>query len=132
MSKVWSMDNTFGWNGGIRRAVIWRCSVNKACGNKNCGKFAGKCLCGSLFLMKFQALRPATLLKSNFSKYAFTWILQSFKTPIWEQLLLNRLGVRRIFSFLNAIWKRRSSTKMTITHECFKELVVLVNNDFTK
>ena len=38
----------------------------------------------SLFLMKLQALRPATLLKSDSSKDVFTWILRSFKKHLFE------------------------------------------------
>ena len=48
-------------------AVIRRCFVNKVF-LKNNVKFTGKHLCWSLFLMRFQALRPATLLKSDPSK----------------------------------------------------------------
>ena len=99
---------------------------------KNCGKFTGKYLCLSLFLMKFQALRSVTLLKSDSSKDFFMCILRSFKkTPIWEQLLLNQLGVRCIFFFLNAAEKRRKSIKVRITPECFDELFVLMNDDIT-
>ena len=44
-----------------REAVIQRGSVDKVF-LKNCTKFIGKYLCGSLFLIKFQALKPATSL----------------------------------------------------------------------
>ena len=42
---------------------------------KNCGKFTAKYLCRSLILMKFQALKSATLLQSDSSRDFFMWIL---------------------------------------------------------
>ena len=36
-----------------------------------CTKFTGKCLCCSIFLINFQALRPAALLQSDYSKDVF-------------------------------------------------------------
>ena len=46
---------------------------------KNWRKFLGKYQCWSLFLKKFQALRHATLLKSDPSKGVFTWICEVFE-----------------------------------------------------
>ena len=40
--------------------------------------FTGKHLCWSLFLIKLQGLRPATLLKRDCSKGVFLWILAKF------------------------------------------------------
>ena len=40
--------------------------------------FAWKHLCWSLFLINFQALRPATLLKRDSNKAVFLWILRNF------------------------------------------------------
>ena len=53
-------------------AVIQRCCVNKVFLKVE------QNVHWSLFLMKFQALRPATLLKSDSRKSFFLWILQSF------------------------------------------------------
>ena len=64
------MDKTLVGTVKSAGAVIRRCSVNKIF-LKNCRKFTGKYLCQSLFLMKFQAMRPATLLKSDSSKDVF-------------------------------------------------------------
>ena len=41
-------------------AVTQKCSVNKGFGTKHVN-FTGNYMCLSLFLIKFQALRPATL-----------------------------------------------------------------------
>ena len=46
--------------------------------SKNCAKYTGKYLCWSLFLMKFQALRPANLLKNDPSRGGFRCTLCSF------------------------------------------------------
>ena len=57
-------------------AVIRRCSVNKAfwrIAENSLRKYLNQ----SIFLMTLQALRLATLLKSNFSKDVFTWILKN-------------------------------------------------------
>ena len=51
-------------------AVILRCSVNKVL-RKIAQNSQEKHLCWSLFLMKFQALRTTTLLKSGSSKGVF-------------------------------------------------------------
>ena len=45
---------------------------------KNFAKFTRKHLCWSLFSIKLQALRPATLLKRDSDTGAFLWILQNF------------------------------------------------------
>ena len=45
---------------------------------KNFAIFTEKHLCWSLFLIKLQALRPATLLKRNSDKGVFLWILPNF------------------------------------------------------
>ena len=43
----------------------------------------GKYLCWSLFLIKFQVLTPATLLKRDFNKKVFLRNLQSFKNIVF-------------------------------------------------
>ena len=56
---------------------------------RNFAIFTGKYLCWSLFLIKFQALRPAILFKRDFNIGVFMWISRHF----YEQLfLLNTSG----------------------------------------
>ena len=62
------MDKTLVVTEESAGAVIERCFVNKVAENR-------RYLCRSLFLMKFQALTPAMLLKSDSSKDIFTRIL---------------------------------------------------------
>ena len=40
-------------------------------------------------------------------------------------------GIRRIFSFLNPVYKRRKIIKLRITPECFGKLFAFVNDDIT-
>ena len=47
---------------GKRRSSHWRCSVKKGV-LKNLANFEGKNLCWSLFLIKLQQIKSATLLK---------------------------------------------------------------------
>ena len=61
-----------------------RCSVKKDV-LKNFVIFTGKNLCWSLLLIKLLALKPATLLKSDFNTGVFLWILQIFQEhPLWR------------------------------------------------
>ena len=71
--------------------IHWWCSLNKFfC--KTLLLFTGKHLCWSLFLIKLQASRLATLLKRDSYTGVFLWILQTLRTPIlkniYGQLLL--------------------------------------------
>ena len=57
---------------------------------KNFRNFTGKHLCWSLFLIKSEAFRPATLLKRDSNPCVFLWNLWNF----WEHLFLkNTSGV---------------------------------------
>ena len=76
-NKRWSVDKTlFGTKesaeAAIQRFFLYIWFFEKLC------QFSGKYLCWSLFLMKFQALRSATLFKSDSIKSVFLWILRSF------------------------------------------------------
>ena len=71
--------------------IHWWCFLNKFfC--KTLLLFTGKHLCWSLFLIKLQASRLATLLKRDSYTGVFLWILQTLRTPIlkniYGQLLL--------------------------------------------
>ena len=70
MKKVWSMDKTLVGTKESAGVVIRRYSVNKVF-LESVAKCTGKYLCWSLFLMTFQALRPASLLRSDSSKGVF-------------------------------------------------------------
>ena len=59
-----------------------RCSVRK-CVVKNLANFTGKHLCWSLFLIKPQTRRPATLLKRNSNTGVFLWNLQKLLRIKW-------------------------------------------------
>ena len=73
--------------------------------SKNCAKYTGKYLCWSLFLMKFQALRPANLLKNDPSRGVFRCTLCSFsKNCVYKNWLLKtilRLSHLFIFFFFS-------------------------------
>ena len=57
---------------------------------KKFANFMGKHLYWSLFLIKLQAIRPATLLKRNSSTGVFLWNLRNFKEPLfWRNALLS-------------------------------------------
>ena len=51
----------------------------------NFANFTGKQLCRSLFLIKLQALRPATLLKRDSNTGVFLWICEIFKNTSFLQ-----------------------------------------------
>ena len=104
--KLCSMNKTLVGTEESARRINWRCSVKRLF--ENLCKIHRKISCCSLFLMKFQALRPATLLKTDSSKGVFLWILWSFlRTPILqnicERLLLRKFDIRYIFSFLKSV-----------------------------
>ena len=82
-----------------------RCSVKKAA-LKNFATFAGKHPCWSLFSMKLQAWKPATLLKRDSNTFVFLWILQNLKNAYFEEQLQTAvfvanklLSVMTIFRF---------------------------------
>ena len=53
---------------------------------KNFANFTGKHLCWSFFLLKFQTLRPATLLKSNYNTGIFSVQFAEFlRTPFFTE-----------------------------------------------
>ena len=61
---------------GLRSSHL-SCSIEKTV-LKNFAIFTGKHLCWSLFLIKLQDFRPATLLERDSNTDVFPWILQSF------------------------------------------------------
>ena len=70
-----------------------RCSVKKGV-LKNFANFTGKHLCWSLFLIKFQAFNPGTLLKRDSNTGVFLWSFRNFKDTYFEghceRLVLSR------------------------------------------
>ena len=89
------------WTGLILRTSHRKCSVKKGV-LKTFAIFTGKHLCWSLFLIKLQPWRPATLLKRDSNTDVFVWIVRDF----WEHLLLLLLNIEvnrfpvTIFSFI--------------------------------
>ena len=71
---------------------------------KNFTIFTWKNQCSSLFLVKLQARRPASLLRRYFDRGVFLWILQKFeeylfyfyRTPQVAAAVASRLGVLQI------------------------------------
>ena len=61
-----------------------RCSIKRAI-LKHFAIFMGKHFCWSLFLIKLQTFRPATLLKRNSNAVAFLWILRNFKEHLFTE-----------------------------------------------
>ena len=65
--------------------------------------FTGKPLRWSLFLIKLQASRIATLLKRHFNKGVFLWILQTLRTPISKNICERLLLIVVIYCIENWI-----------------------------
>ena len=74
-----------------------RCYVEK-CVLKNFANFSWNHLCWSLFLINFQALRPATLLKRDSDTGISLWNLRIFRNTYFEEYLrkaaLNVVGLK--------------------------------------
>ena len=107
---------------------------------KNCTKlYLYLCkmyLCWSLFLMKFQALRPANLLKSDSSKDVFPWILRSLEHLFCRISANGCFWISQVLDAYLPFWSpfRRGSVKnyFRITPEFFNEIYVLVEDNITK
>ena len=73
----------------------------------NCAMFIGKLMSWSLFLIKFQAFRPATLLRRDSNTGVFLWILQNFYELLSYKTSANgRFWIK--FSYQAMIWKGMS------------------------
>ena len=68
----------------LYRSSHKRCSIKKGV-LKNFAILTGKHLCWSLFLIKLQAWRSATLLKRDSSTGIFLWILWYFKNTCFKE-----------------------------------------------
>ena len=76
--------------------VLWKKDVLK-----NIVIFIGKHLFWSLFLIKLQAFKPATLIKRNSNTGVFLWIFQTLK----EQLFWRTPSVAApVISWVNKMW----------------------------
>ena len=84
LNHLWLIPNILKWQDSkiftklvpsqtLLRSSHRRCSVKKGV-FKNLQKFTGKHLCCSLFLIKLQVFRPATLLNSDSDTDVFLWI----------------------------------------------------------
>ena len=74
------------------RSTNQRCSMKKAV-LKNFAIFTGKSLCLSLYLIKLQAFRSATLLKRDFNTGVFLWILRNLqKHLLWRTSVNSYFG----------------------------------------
>ena len=94
-------------------------------------------MCWSFFLMKFQAFRPVTLLKSDSGKGVSLWILRSFKKQLFLEYLRTAASesvwylVYTLLSDVHLEEKEEYKNYLRITPECFNKLFVLVK-DITK
>ena len=68
------------------RSSHWRCSVKKDV-PKNFENFKGKHLCWGIFLIKWQALSPATLLKRDSTQVFSCEICEIFKNTYFKEHL---------------------------------------------
>ena len=86
----------------ILLAINWSslqgCSIKKLF--KNLAVFTEKHLYRSLFLIKLQAFRAATLLKRDFNKGASLWILQKFKNTYFKEHLQTAASVWMLMNWL--------------------------------
>ena len=84
LNHLWLIPNILKWQNckiftklvpsqTLLRSSHRRCSVKTGV-FKNLQKFTGKHLCCSLFLIKLQVFRPATLLNSDSNTDVFLWI----------------------------------------------------------
>ena len=105
---------------------------------KNYTKFTGKYLCWSLFLMNIQDLKPAPLLKSDYSKDVFLWLCKVFKNTYFVEYLQTAASkpviyqVYILFSEVRSKEEEEYKNYLRITSECFDELFVFVKDDTTK
>ena len=88
LKNLWLIPNILKWQDckifttliplqTYSRSSRRRCSVKKGA-LKNLWNFTVKHLCWSLFLIKLQTFRPATILRRDSSTDFFLWTLQSF------------------------------------------------------
>ena len=88
LNHLWLIPNILKWQNckiftklvpsqTLLRSSHRRCSVKTGV-FKNLQKFTGKHLCCSLFLIKLQVFRPATLLNSDSNTDIFLWNLPNF------------------------------------------------------
>ena len=67
-------NNFFGsFHSNIRSDMFYKMGLFK-----HFRKLTGKCLCRSFFLIKLHTIKPATLLKRDFSSDVLLWILRNF------------------------------------------------------
>ena len=82
---------------------------------KKFANFTGKHLCWSLFLIKFQVFRPATLIKRDCNTGVFLWKLwnlRKFKSSSLTEHL-RPVDKRRRFSGYKTSYRRLTDVKMT-------------------
>ena len=88
LNHLWLIPNILKWQNykiftklvpsqTLLRSSHRRCSVKTGV-FKNLQKFTGKHLCYSLFLIRLQVFRPATLLNSDSNTDIFLWNLPNF------------------------------------------------------
>ena len=79
------------WSTGMKAIYIDRSSCSqmlfKIVVLKNFAIFKGKHIWWSLFLIKLQIFRPETLLKRDFDRGVFLWILRNFKKSFFIEHL---------------------------------------------
>ena len=92
--------------------------------------FAGKHLCWSLFSIKLQAFRPAILLKRDYNKVVFQWILQNFKNNFFNRTHLTSGGCFwKSGANYKKNWSCSSSCKEKVS-EVFLNFVTTPLNNF--
>ena len=94
------------------RSSHQRCSIKKAV-LKNIAIFTGIHLCWSLFLIKLQALRPATLIKETPTQVFFCEHCEVFKNTYFEKHLQTTASVNataEVFQEILALLKRNALT----------------------
>ena len=124
-------------HGGISRNSFSEVSCIKGF-LKNSAKFTETYLCLSLFLMTFQALRPATLLKVTLTKMFSCEFCDAFKNTYFVGYLrtIASESVRYyVYIFLSEVCLEEEEeyrNYLRITPECFDALFALVKDDITK
>ena len=86
-----------------RRSCHWRCSVKK--GVVNLANCTGNHLCWTLFLIKLQKIKPATLLKLNSNRDVSCEICKIFKNTYFEECFYKRQAARN----LRFCWVRKTN-----------------------
>ena len=77
--------------------------------SKNLANFTGKHQCWSLFLIKLQQIRPATLLKLDSNRFFPVKFVKFFKNTYFEEHLSTDTSIKKGSKKLTLSWVRKTN-----------------------